>query len=321
MLRETLSTTRLRDLKGTLATLVLEARAQGQPLEVVVELPYVTRGTLDAAREFMGRVAPEVSFRLEGKDGTAGGNVGLLRLRNRERGEMSSSSSGEGATSGELFTDLHRWLLKYLLLYAPAQGSAHSLRTLAEAAEVSFPTVQRFVDAFSDLGFVVNDGGYVVVRKEELFRRWFAAQDAMRDARIPARSLTGVKKLLADLAAPVESGTASAAVGGYAACDARGMLHVLRPGPIEVHVDGRAMGALSHRFRRCERHEADVILLPSAWCAASVFRAAALETLRVEGLPVVDAIQAALDVWTIPLGGQEQARFVVDTVFGGHDGD
>jgi hypothetical protein len=176
---------------------------------------------------------------------------------------------------------------------------------------------------FESLGHITNDGGYVVVRRGTLLRRWLSAQEALRQTQIPARALYGRKRFLAELAKPAAAGEIAVAVGGFHACAARELLHVVEPGPIELHVGVHAMGLLHEQWQRCSMQDADVVLLPSATFAESMFRPRRLgfESLTHEGLPVVDVVQAALDVWTKPMGGREQSRFIIDDVLKWSDDD
>lgn len=314
MERRLLPTTRLSDLKGALAVMVLEARARDDgAIEVVVELPFVSAKTSREANEFMKRVAPDVRFRLEGR---AASGV-------ETPGQTSAKRATRKGTS-ETFTDLNQWLLKYLLL-APNREHPRSLRGLAAATESSLPSAQRFVDTFAELGHVVRGSrGFEVVRRDELMRLWFASMELTRDWRIPVRSRYGAARLLEALAVKVSRGEASAALGGFAACDARGMLHVVESGPVEVHADRRAMAIVWDHAERVERRDADALIVPSAAYAASIFRPLRWDPeMRGPGtLHPVDVVQSALDVWSLPaLGGREQARYIVENVLKWSDGD
>ncbi len=329
IVRKELKTTRWSDLQGALAVAVLEARAEHDN-DIVIELPSVTGTTLRAAREFMARVAPDATFSLEGRDGTRAGSAGsdgdapttLRRARAHPPREKKS-------VGGELFTDMHQWLLKFLLLAPTTTPRPASLRELAAAATAggttpSLTSVQRFVEAFTDIGHLVRDvDGFKIIRRAELMRRWLARMEMMRDARIPIRPHYGTEAFLQTLAgqsfrnvATSTSKTASAALGGFAACDARHVLHVLERGRPEVHVDGRAMGEVWHHAERCSRKDATLFIIPSAAFALSIYGPLTWEKAREGELQPVDLIQAALDVWTHPMGGQEQAHHIVDDVLG-----
>ena len=314
-----LPTTRISDLKGALAVQVLEARTRGKSdVEVVIELPYVSATTYLAAREFMQRVAPEVRFRLVGSDGS---HATLSRKRETKSFRKPAARAPSRTGSAELFTDMNQWILKLLLL-SPHAERPSSLRELAKVTETSLPTAQRFVEAFGELGHVVkSDDGYVVARKSELMRRWLASVEMTRDWRMPVRARYGRTRLLSALAAHVAADRGYAALGGFAACETRRMLHVVEPGPMEIHIDGRSMNVINDNTERCERRDADALIVPSAAFAASIFRPLRWEKPARTGLVAVDPIQAALDVWTQPLGGKEQARFIIDEGLKWRDGD
>ena len=329
-MRKELKTTRWSDLQGALAVAVLEARAEHDG-DIVIELPSVTAKTLRDAREFMARVAPDATFSLEGRDGTRAGSDGdgpVILRRARAHPPREKQSVG-----GELFTDMHQWLLKYLLLAPATTQRPASLRELAAAATAgettpSLTSVQRFVEAFTEIGHLVRDvDGFKVIRRAELMRRWLARMEMMRDARIPIRPHYGIEAFLQTLAGQSfrnvgtsTSKTASAALGGFAACDARHVLHVLERGRPEIHVDGRAMGEIWHHAERCSRKDATLFIIPSAAFSLSIYGPLTWEKAREGELQPVDLIQAALDVWTHPMGGQEQAHHIIDDVLGYADG-
>jgi hypothetical protein len=288
--------------------MVLEARARGErDVELVVEVPAISAKDIRAIGEFMKRVAPEFRFRLE--------------IRAPLTAATTTAARPTRKGTSETFTDLNQWILKFLLL-APGRAHPASLRSLAAATETSLPSAQRFVDTFTDLGHLVRGtDGFDVVRRDELMRLWFSSMELTRDWRIPVRSLYGPQRFLDALAARVARSEVSAALGGFAACAARQMLHVVEPGPVEVHVDGRAMALVWDHAVRVERRDADVFIVPSAAYAASIFRPLRWES-AVDGLQPVDPIQCALDVWSLPgPGGREQARFIVEHVLRWSDGD
>ena len=313
MARRKLTTTRLSDLHGALAVMVLEARASGEvdaDIELVVELPYVSTKTASAASTFMKRVAPEVRFRLEAS-----------ASNEKAAGAIKSAPTRKGTS--DTFTDLNQWMLKYLLL-SPDRQRPRSLRALAAAADTSLPTAQRFVDTFTELGHLVRAAdGFEVARKDDLMRLWLTSMELTRDWRIPVRGHYGGVRLLEALSKKVAKSEASAALGGFAACEAHRVLHVVEGGPIEVHADGRAMAIVWEHAERVERRDAQLFIVPSAAYAASIFRPLRWQP-HIAGayLPPVDVIQAALDVWSLPAhGGREQARFIVDNVLKWSDGD
>lgn len=313
MVRET--TTRIVDVTGALAVELLEARARGEERPTLeLSLPYVSEKVARAAREFMARVAPGVSFALEGRDGSSATHLGVHRRRRR-----TTEASGAIAP-GEIFTDLRQWMLKVLLL-RPRQSKPASLRALAAATNTSLTTAQGFVETFRELGHLVDDDGYQIVRRGKLMRRWLASSEAWRELRIPMRAHFGVPQLLATLArrnrqcvTERASKSGCAALGGFSACEARGVLHVLTPGPMVLHLDGEGLAEGMQLAERCARSDADVLFVPSAAIAATVFRPLAWEDVREDVLPAVDMLQAALDVWTEPVGGEEQARYIIDEV-------
>lgn len=298
-----------KEAKGALATFILEERAKGAgTLSVELQLPSVSARVARDLTSFMERVAPDVRFRLSARQATRP----PTKTRSVRRG------------TSDTFTDMNQWLLKYLLLAPQTSGRPRSLRALAHETDTSLPTAQRFVHTFTTLGHLVRGAdGFEVVRRAELLRLWLSSMDLVRDWRIPARTFFGTKRLLADLAKGVAAAKIEAALGGFAACDARGILHVVDPGAVEIHVDENASVIVWEQAERCDERDADVHLIPSSVFAASVFRPLRWEKKqRRDVLPIVDAIQMALDVWPVAArGGQEQARFIIANVLGWLDGD
>lgn len=336
-MRQKVKNTRWSDVQGALAVAVLESRARGGDDEIVVELPYVSARTFQAARAFMGRVAPGVPFALVGDDGSharapergQGGAQGAVRPRRlRARGDVEKAPS----TTGELFTDMNQWLLKVLLL-KPMKERPSTLSGLQQEARAGdtlpgLTTVHRFVEAFTALGHVVRDvDGFRVVRRDALMRRWFSRMEVVRDARIPVRPFYGAERTIAALARQAVDARAAgarmpvAALAGFGACAARGVLHAQERGVVEVHLGGRALAELTRHGERVAHRDATLIALPSAAASTSIYGPLTWEPSRAEALPAVDLIQAALDVWTQPLGGKEQARYIVDDVLGWRDGE
>lgn len=324
-----LKNTRWSDLQGALAVAVLEARARGEDREIVVELPYVTAQTFRAARDFMNRVAPGVRFALVGADGTRATSSDVESSTLRQRGARSVTE--KATTPGDLFTDMNQWLLKVLLL-KKLERRPRSLRELVAVAKAgntapSLTSVQRFAEAFTELGHLVRDvDGFRVIRRGGLMRRWLSRMEVTRDWRIPVRAYYGLAELLSVLARQSavhtersESRTASAALAGLAACEARGVPHAHQRGPLAVHVDGRAMGELWKHAERCDRRDASALAIPSAAFALSIYGPLTWEPATAEKLQPVDLIQAALDVWTEPVGGKEQAMYIVEDVLGWRD--
>ena len=326
-----LKTTRWADLQGALAVAVLEARARGDKSEVVVELPYVTAKTFRAARDFIDRVAPGTNFKLVGADGTSARSSAADGSTLRQRGARSEPET-TATSPGELFTDMHQWLLKVLLLKHLERRpmSLRELETMSKAGNTkpSLTSVQRFVEAFTELGHLVRDvDGFRVVRRTELMRRWLGRMEVTREWRIPVRPFYDEAQLVSALARQSaentersESKTASAALAGFAACEARGVLHVLERGPLEIHVDGRAMSEIWKHAERCDRKGATVFVIPSAAFALSIYGPLTWELASKEKLQPGDLVQAALDAWTHPLGGKEQAMHIIEDVLEWRDG-
>lgn len=227
----------------------------------------------------------------------------------------------------ELFSDRNQWLLKFLL-FSSELRRPRSLRALATQTQTSLATAQRFVEAWTALGYVVKDDGYRVVRREALMQRWFSNAESVAVTRLPVRLVSGtVDNLLKRLVSDQEA-VGHVATGGLAACAQRGVLHTLSPGPVELHVDAAGMQLCADHVERVAAEQAELFLLPAERNATSIFRGLELKhdvdaKWRADGSqptpPPVDLVQCMLDVWPQPLVGKEQAMFILENVLGWRD--
>lgn len=102
------------------------------------------------------------------------------------------------------------------------------------------------------------------------------------------------------------------ALGGFDACRAHGVLHTKSIGA-EVHVRGSLQAACAaFDLEPCDDKGAHLTLLPTRR-GESIFRGA---VMRQSALPVVDILQAALDVAPHPARGFEQAEHIINDVLG-----
>ena len=99
------------------------------------------------------------------------------------------------------------------------------------------------------------------------------------------------------------------AVGGFEACSRLGLIHASYPNP-EVHIKG-PIEAILHdlNVEICEPRDAEFNIIRSRH-SESVFRGAQV----LDRVPIVDAIQAALDVAGNPARGLEQAEYIIERI-------
>ena len=312
-----LETMRLRDLEGQLAAGVLALQrmntAANIPLVVIVTRRFADRAE-QAAENFMTTYAPGVGWCLLARDGKLCLEVSELGLHIRERSE--GRPDPPRATTSSLFTDLNRWLLKVLLLRTAPSSSWGGPRAawpcrnpteLHRVASVSVETAHRFTRTFEAADFLRRaPEGLRVVRPGVLFEQWLHDERARPPGRIPARGLYGSIDRN-DLLLMLQASGVRQALGGYTACAELGLLHAMQQ-QLDVHIDTEpAQALLIMELEACEPRDAQVWIVRSRY-RESVFRGAT----ETDGWPVVDELQAALDVVQDPGRGNEQARFIMD---------
>ena len=311
-----LETMRIRDLEGQLAAGVLALQRHSSageiPLVVIVTRRFAARAE-HAANQFMDTYAPGVGWCLLARDGRLRLKAPDLGLDLRE--QANRPPPPPRATTIHLFTDLNRWLLKVMLMRAqpptswggPRSGLPYRNPTeLHRVAGVSLETAHRFVRTFEGADFIRRaPEGLRIVRAEALFEQWLHDERTRTPMRMPARGLYGSVERN-DLLMMLEATGTRHAIGGYAACAELGLLHATRQ-QLDIHVDTDAAQALLNmELEACEPRDAMVWIVRSRY-RESVFRGAT----QTDQAPVVDELQAALDVIHDPGRGNEQAKFIV----------
>lgn len=347
--RKRLSTVRHDDLAGRLAVGVLSLRRHALEQDaivplVVVELPHLSEEAAAVARKFMATHAGDVDWALAADDGDfvihaprVGGECSKITPRGHKRRSLTPSRRRPS-----LFTDLNEWMLKVLLLgdapkemWGGPRGPTRTVRELAEKANVSVPHAHRFVRTFEERDHLrVTDEGIALVRKPALMDAWLqAVRQASREA-VPVRWLLGEPGSLDEIFAGSDEGifakrifdetvfasTDSAeakrpvvALGGFDACRAHGVLHTKSTGA-EVHVRASLQEACAaFDLEPCDDKDAHLTLLPTRRGEA-IFRGVVMH--QGGAIPVVDILQAALDVAPHPARGIEQAEHIIHDVLG-----
>jgi hypothetical protein len=259
----------------------------------------------DEVARFMTANAPETDWLLADPDGgwclSLGGHV--QRRRRRAPG-----AGGGASPTVSVFSDLHQWLLKVLLLreapeplWAGPRPAVERVVELAAATSVSVPKAYQFARVFQDRGWLRRgEGGLRVVRSGELLDAWFAHQQLQPARRWFVRGrmgpLGGALDGLSGRVGPL---------GGFEAC--RRLELAITPGGLpELHVTGAVEAALAeHEWELCDERDAELVLL-SGRAPESVRRGC----LLAGGVLVVDPLQAALDVAGHAARGREQADYL-----------
>jgi len=311
----------IAEVLGILAIGVLESQQTAGsdvlvPLLIVEHLGDKTR---KAVRQFMSRHAPACGWGLIDRSGVTQLVIPALALDIDRAGEM-PSSSWPRQRPVRLFSDLNQWMLKVLLLAeAPASlwgGPRQRVATptaLHRAANVSVEKAHQFFRAFEQAGLIRQTRqGLVVVRKRELLDMWFHEQRSRSPLRMPVRWIFGAPASLEQVFCK-EGMTADFAVCGFEACRSLGLLHT----PVtnrEVYVLDPEAALAAWDLEACDDRDAHFHL----WKARSpqtILRGRVVK----DRLPVVDVLQAALDVCDQPPRGAEQAEYITTHVLGWSD--
>lgn len=316
---------RIRDLLGRLALAVLVLRRQrpGDKKCVRVAALHVDRAgekALNAARDFMKTHAPDIGWAIRDTRGALCISVPGLNVDLCHRGSLTVNSTphGQGA---RLFTDLNCWMLKVLLLrdaaahlFGGPRKPVDSAEELYRVARTSRPLAYRFVHTFEERGYLRRTGdGLQVTRRGELMDTWFSEATLRRNRTIPVRSVFGppakVEHLFSDATRkpPV-------AMAGFLACRLLGVLHT-PDARRQAHVLGSMAEALNQwDLEPCDERDA-LFVISEPRAKQSILRG----LVRVEGIPVVDILQAAVDVAGRPARGREQADYILKGVLGWTD--
>jgi hypothetical protein len=291
------------------------ANGRYEPLAVVAA-PRIAPKAADQIMKFIGEVAP----------GAAAGVfdfAGLRRFRGKHLEELDSDPEFHPLQGhvqqapADLFSDLNQWMLKVLLapelppsLLSAPRDRYRDASQLARGAKVSVMSASRFVRQMEQEGYLERIGPHMMlVRREELFRRWQASADR-RVKEAPMRFVlrgnpeTQLRKLLK---------RERSALALFAAADALhlGFVHGVPSYVYAPRLDAGTLGAWKKVVLAAPGEEPDVIVR-QAPAVQSVFRGAVLSG----DVLVSDVLQVWLDVSSHPSRGQEQAELIRRRVLG-----
>lgn len=319
---------RVEELEGALARAAL---LHPQALTVVV-LPKVGARLGEQVGHFAETHLSALAWALVGRDGSYRVRVPVWALDASHRPVTRPTKSSERLAPR--FTEADRFLFKLLLFrgeagaglwHRPKSAETHygSGADLARASGLTPSIVHRFLKSFEAEGFLRFDAqGYGVARAPVLLRQWLDLEAAKPRRRFGFRSPRGeapndawFARLPNDL---------KAAIGGFEACRRRGWLHVRGVTSWEVHVE---------HPRDVERLATSLGLVESAPDRAALFvvqpppprtrgrtheklpgAIGLWECLLQDGLPTVDALEAAFDCVSHPARGREQAEYLVERI-------
>lgn len=308
------SSARHEDLIGRLATSVLQMKnavAHGARVAVIL-VPRATTGAAAAMDAFAKKYAPDMGWGLMDDQGALFLELPFWDVSLKERGRARGATSTPSVKPA-VFSDLHAWILKVLLLadVAPPLWSGPRARVttveeLQRQCNVSRMTAYRFLQTFESEDFVQRSGGtFSLVRRGELVRRWFDYMQHARFEVLHARA-SFEPSHLGDLLSDARG--LRWAVAGFAACRELGVLHAAFT-TSEVYVDDPAKALEAWHLEPCDPRDAQLVLLRTPF-AESAFRA----PTTIGKLHVVDVLQSALDASRHAARGLEQAEYVVHEV-------
>jgi hypothetical protein len=316
--------TSIDEVLGILAVEVLKSRQRTRNNVLVPLLIFKRLGdkTRRSVRQFMTAHAPDCGWGLIDQSGAAQIVVPALSLDVDQPGQISPPSWPRQRPM-RLFSDLNQWMLKILLLAdTPTSlwgGPRQSVATptdLHRVAHVSVEKAHQFYRAFEQIGLIrPTRSGLVVVRKKDLMEMWVHDELSRSARRMPTRWIFGEPPSLEQVFCK-QGAPGDFAVCGFEACRVLGVLH----SPVmnrEVYFLGDAEAALeAWDLEACDDRDAH-FYLRKARSAQSVLRGRVVK----ENLPVVDVLQAALDVCDQSSRGIEQSQYIINHILGWRDGE
>ncbi|WP_440532661.1 hypothetical protein [Variovorax sp. YR566] len=306
-----------------LSQAVLQAQLQAQlsgnhpdgvrPLAVIC-LDHASYALVEQVVRFAEKYAPEVAVGIVSRDGVRRFSGPGLEGMNEEAEPVARSRGTSTPQAVNLFSDLNQWLLKVLLASDLPEGLLSAPReryvsgaALADAADVSRMSVSRFLQQLKSEGYLADSGYLTLVRREELFRRWSAAN--MRPA--PEQPMSALIPLVGNLVQPlVNSLHADACLAVFAAATELNLGHVSGVPPY-IYVrklplpNERRWGMLTPANKG-----KPTVVLRQALNPQSIFRGA----VQRNGMLVTDVIQVWLDVAHHPSRGTEQAELIYEKI-------
>ena len=314
----------VEDMKGRLATAVLQLQRHGAPDQypvVLLHAPSVGRRAVARLEEFMEEYAPEFGWGVWDERGAAYLRLPILGISVDDAGESAVDVARKTTHNQRAFTDLNRWLLKVMMLReAPDgmwKGGQLYRKEIANPAEltrvshVSQAKAYQFARTFRDLGLLRWDRSHFdILEPRRVFDLWYEAERQLRVERYPVRSIfspgTDITEIFDGVGPEIVY-----AVGGFEACRLFDLLHTGRSVP-EVHIfqnPGYVLTQLD--LELCDEHEAEMYLIEVPY-KESLQRG----VIHVGNLRVVDILQAALDAGRHAKRGKEQADYIVGEVLG-----
>lgn len=305
------------------AILQAQALAQASPESAaplaVVAAPAISLRAANSLIRFLAEFAPDAAAGILDREGFRHFVGPGLEILNAAPPRPARQQKLPRLESAYLFSDLSQWMLKVLLapllpedlLRAPRREYRNASE-LAAAAEVSVMSAFRFVRQLRQEGFLDNsDGPLRLVRRQELLRRWQAAN--LRPA--PELSLRWIISVKSQRQLPAalhsyqtapnvkQQPTPRVCLGLFAAAESLGcgFVHGVPPYFYLENLDREVLNRMGLSPEGAERKAEVYARVPIF--RESVFRGAVVR----DGVPVADILQVWLDVSSHPSRGGEQA--------------
>jgi hypothetical protein len=315
-----LPTVRIKDLIGSIAATTLTATrianaTEAEPVVVAVA-PRIGSTAVHEVQDFMRANAPDVGWGLVDYAGRVRLYLPSQGLDvDRQPARLPEKSASKTSRSLQLFSDLNRWLLKVLLMRESPEGMwggqrerVDSPTQLGAVASVSTAKAHRFFRAFEERDFLRRTPeGLKVVRRRALINAWMAEEDHQHRVEMPVRCIFGKPTDVMAMLEPVAD--QRFAISAFEACRLHDVLHTTSP-RLSVYVEDDFREFMeAWELADCDSRDAHLVLVRPRF-PESVFRG----TVQRKDLPVVDVLQAALDVRSQKPRGGEQADFIIDHV-------
>jgi hypothetical protein len=305
---------------------VAQAKRSGDAPMAVIHVPRLPRALVEKVGRFHADVVPDAHWVLVDDAGAVCAWGEGLEAASRPAAQRVAVRMGRVAAApspaGDLFSDLHQWMLKVLLapdlppgLLAAPRAAYATATALAGAADVSVMSASRFLRQLQREGFLeAGPEGVVLVRRAALLERWRAAVGARASAPWPMRFVLPGREA-AQLARFVQA-REGACLAAFAAAERLGLGHVSgMPPRVHVPKGGLSLAALPELVP-ASAGEAPQLLVGEAPAPKSVARGA----VERDGVRVADVLQVWLDCDASTPRGEEQAahlrRSALARVFG-----
>ncbi|MDP9200418.1 MAG: type IV toxin-antitoxin system AbiEi family antitoxin [Gemmatimonadota bacterium] len=209
------------------------------------------------------------------------------------------------------FADRASRISRYLLKHPP--GQSWGVRELSSIAQVSLGTTSKIVRALEERDLVVvtrqgRSAAVSLIRPRELFKSWTSVYDWSRNPALTVQAPVGDPKEFIR-ALPRKLPSASTAWAATLHAGAALIAPHATWNQIHLYVNVPTATLL-------ERFSADLNWRPAPDGRVTLMRPYYRESLwrdvhRHAGIPVVDTLQLALDLWNYPARGREQAEYIL----------